>query len=63
MNAVEEKYVLRDSETWRDPYTSYKYLRDYEPVHRVQHHLHGTFWVLSRFDDVFDAVRNPAVFC
>lgn len=63
MNAVEERYVLRDSETWRDPYKSYKYLRDYEPVHRVQHPLHGIFWVLSRFDDVFDAVRNPTVFC
>ena len=63
MGSHQEKYVLRGSEAWRDPYTSYKFLRDHDPVHLVQHPTYGEFWVLTRFDDVFDAVRNPAVYC
>ncbi len=63
MGRGQEKYVLRGGETWRDPYTSYKFLRDHDPVHLVEHPTYGEFWVLTRFDDVFDAVRNPTVFC
>jgi cytochrome P450 len=46
-----------------DPYPAYAWLRDNEPVHH-----HGAddrapaFWVLSRFADVWDAVRRPEVF-
>ena len=63
MGSHQDKYVLRGGEAWRDPYTSYKFLRDNDPVHLVQHPTYGDFWVLTRFDDVFDAVRNPEVFC
>ena len=63
MGSQQDKYVLRGGEAWRDPYTSYKFLRDNDPVHLVQHPTYGDFWVLTRFDDVFDAVRNPEVFC
>lgn len=38
-----------------DPYPAYRQLRDEEPLHR---HEHPPFWALSRFDDVWDAVRD-----
>jgi len=63
MGSHQDKYVLRGGEAWRDPYSSYKFLRDNDPVHLVQHSTYGDFWVLTRFNDVFDAVRNPEVFC
>ena len=63
MGSHQDKYVLRGGEAWRDPYSSYKFLRDNDPVHLVQHPTYGDFWVLTRFNDVFDAVRNPEVFC
>ena len=63
MGSHQEKYVLRGGESWRDPYSSYKFLRDHDPVHLVQHPTYGEFWVLTRFNDVFDAVRNPKIFC
>jgi cytochrome P450 len=46
-----------------NPYPAYRYLRDHEPVH-----LHPgrdgdpDFYVLSRFPDIWDAVRDPGVF-
>jgi len=55
-------YQLRGGESWRDPWASYKDLRDTDPVHAVDHPSHGEFWVLSRFDDVFRAARDPATF-
>ena len=46
-----------------DPYPAYAWLREHEPVHR---HPAGPnspeFWALSRFEDVWDAVRAPADF-
>jgi cytochrome P450 len=42
-------------ETWRDPYGMYAELRDRDPVHHVQG---GDYWVLSRFDHVFEAARD-----
>src|SRR5690348_11842625 len=46
-----------------DPYPTYGWLRDHDPVH---HHL-GTartpsFWALSRFEDIWQAVRDPETF-
>lgn len=46
-----------------DPYPTYAWMRDEDPVH---HHL-GTartpsFWALSRFEDIWQAVREPATF-
>ncbi|MEV5830318.1 cytochrome P450 [Spirillospora sp. NPDC052242] len=42
-----------------DPYPAYRRLRDDEPVHR---HADPPFWTLSRFDDVWDATRDPRTF-
>jgi cytochrome P450 len=53
---------LRGGEEWRDPWNDYRWLRDHEPVHWVHHPHKGTFAVLSRFADVFDAARDPATF-
>ncbi len=59
----EKLYELRGRESWRNPYPAYKKLRDRDPIHHVTHERYGDFWVLSRFQDVFDAVRDPEVFC
>jgi cytochrome P450 len=42
-----------------DPYPSYAALREHSPVHHVEEH---DIWVLSRYEDVLSAVRNPEVF-
>ncbi|MCD0449740.1 cytochrome P450 [Actinocorallia sp. API 0066] len=42
-----------------DPYPAYRVLRDTEPVHR---HPAPHYWALSRFADVWAAVRDPATF-
>ena len=42
-----------------DPYATYRQLRDEAPVY---HHERLDFWVLSRFEDIFTSLRNPAVF-
>jgi cytochrome P450 family 130 len=44
--------------TWRDPYPLYRRLRDEDPVHRSP----GDYWVLSRFQHVFDAARDTTTF-
>lgn len=46
-----------------DPYPTYALLRDEDPVH----HHRGTartpsFWALSRFEDIWHAVREPGTF-
>ena len=63
VEASEKLYELRGRESWRNPYPAYKKLRDLDPVHHVNHERYGDFWVLSRFQHVFDAVRDPEVFC
>ena len=55
-------YVLRGGESWRNPWPAYRALRETDPVHPVDHPRFGRFWVLSRFDDVFDAARDTATF-
>ncbi len=46
-----------------DPYPGYAWLRDHEPVHHhPRDHRAPAFWALSRFDDVWHAVRRPDVF-
>jgi hypothetical protein len=46
-----------------DPYPAYDWLRDHDPVHhRPADHQAPAFWALSRFDDIWDAVRRPEVF-
>ena len=56
VDAVEYRPFGRD--TWRDPYPLYRRLRDEDPVHRSP----GGYWVLTRFQDVFDAARDTATF-
>ena len=54
---------LRSGESWRDPFPMYRALRDHDPVHRVEAGGPSeSFWFLSRFDDVFAAVRDTDTF-
>jgi hypothetical protein len=49
---AEAVFVPRGGESWRDPFTMYRALRDRDPVHHV---ADGDYWVLSRFDHVLAA--------
>lgn len=57
--AAEVAFELRSGESWRDPFPMYAALRDHDPVHHV---TRGDYWVLSRFEDVFDAARDTSTF-
>ena len=52
-------WIERGGELWRAPWEDYRALRDHDPVHYVEW---GDFWVLSRFQDVFDSARDPATY-
>ncbi|MEM7285709.1 MAG: cytochrome P450 [Actinomycetota bacterium] len=56
------RYWLRSAEEWRAPWDDYRRLRDDDPVHRVDDPVRGTYYVLSRFEDVFDAARDTSTF-
>jgi len=60
--ALDVEYTLRGGELWRDPWDDYRRLRDESPVHRSEDPEYGEFFVLSRFTDVFDAVRDTEAF-
>ncbi|HEX4190945.1 MAG TPA: cytochrome P450 [Marmoricola sp.] len=46
-----------------DPYPAYAWLRDHEPVHqRPATPRTPAFWALSRFSDIWEAVRQPGLF-
>ena len=47
------------AESWRDPFPMYRALRDHDPVHHV---VDGDYWVLSRFEDVFNAAIDAPTF-
>lgn len=50
-------------ESWRDPFTMYRALRRFDPVHHVADNGAGEdYWVLSRYRDVFDAAVDAATF-
>lgn len=51
----------RAKESWRDPFPMYKALRDHDPVHSFDNGQ-GEFWVLSRFEHVFDAAVDAKTF-
>ena len=56
-------FALRGGEAWRSPWADYRRLRNESPVHFVPAVGDNTdFHVLSRFDDVFCAVRNTETF-
>ena len=52
-------FVPCSGESWRDPFPMYAALRDRDPVHHVEG---ADYWVLSRYDDVFAAARDPERF-
>jgi cytochrome P450 len=46
-----------------NPYPGYAVLRDTDPVHyRAPDHRAPGFWALSRFEDIWQAVRDPETF-
>jgi cytochrome P450 family 130 len=53
------EYDPLDAAFLADPYDTYRALRDHDPVHR---HDDPPFYALSRFEDVWDAVRRPEVY-
>ncbi|MEM9202502.1 MAG: cytochrome P450 [Actinomycetota bacterium] len=56
-------FELRGGEAWRSPWGDYQRLRDESPAHFVPAAGdHTDFFVLSRFADVFAAVRNTDTF-
>jgi len=57
---VSELYDPYSHELHDDPYPVYRTLRDEHPLYYCE--ARGV-WVLSRFDDVWDAVHDPATFC
>ncbi len=54
-------FVPRSGDTWDDPFTMYRALRDHDPVHHAHYGDHD-YWVLSRFQDIFDAARDAETF-
>jgi len=46
-------------EAWRNPFPMYRELRDHAPLVEVRD---GDYWVLSRWQDVFDALIDTATF-
>jgi len=46
-------------EVRENPYPYYTYLRQHDPVHQVKN---MGYWVITRYDDVFSALRSPQVF-
>lgn len=59
MTATMPVYDPFDAAFQADPYPAYHTLRDHEPVH---HHANPAFWALSRFTDIWDAVRDSDTF-
>ncbi|MGN6162058.1 MAG: hypothetical protein ACTHOG_10210, partial [Marmoricola sp.] len=52
-----------DPDFLRDPYPAYAWLRDESPVHHQPKSAQApSFWALSRFEDIWDAVRAPELF-
>ncbi len=55
----ENIFKPRSGESWRNPYPMYQNLRSNHPAYFVED---GSYWVFSRFQDVFNAARNPEIF-
>ncbi len=57
-------YTPGGGEAWRDPWPSYAWLRDHDPLHHVvpQHAPDEDFYVLSRHADVHAAAVDAATF-
>ena len=59
---LDDLFYLRSRDSWRSPWDAYRRLRDEAPVLRVEQENDVDFWVLSRFQDVFDAARDTETF-
>ena len=55
-------FIQRSQESWRNPWSDYRYLRDQHPVARITQTNGNEYVVLSRFNDVFNAARDTATF-
>ena len=50
-------------ESWRDPFSMYRALRDHDPVHRVVPEDGArAYWVLSRFSEILPAAIDASTF-
>ncbi|MEU6561397.1 cytochrome P450 [Nocardia nova] len=58
------RFTLRSGDGWRDPWPMYAALRESDPVHHVvpEHRPQDDYYVLSRYADVYAAVRDPETF-
>ena len=56
-------FVPGTADSWRNPFDMYRALRDHDPVHQVPDNGQGEdYWVLSRFQHVFEAAVDAATF-
>jgi len=53
------KLKLSAPQVRRDPYPTYAYLREHDPVHRSYRPMVGVVWYVSRYDDVASVFRDP----
>jgi cytochrome P450 len=46
-----------------DPYPTYAHLREVDPVHRVDLDGSRGFWLITGYEDVVSALRDPQTSC
>ncbi|OLL30921.1 oxidoreductase [Burkholderia sp. SRS-W-2-2016] len=56
-----EPFKVVDDGSQADPYEHYRWMREHAPVLRCQSAT-SDVWFLSRYDDVYQAIRNPKLF-
>jgi cytochrome P450 len=60
---MQATFTPRSAESWRDPFSMYRALRDLDPVHRVcSPQPGGDYYVLSRFEHVLSAAIDANTF-
>src|ERR1700728_3137693 len=60
----EPRFQLANAETWANPWSMYRALRDHDPVHHVvpTHRPEDDYYVLTRHADVWSAARDHETF-
>ncbi|KAE8758227.1 cytochrome P450 [Paraburkholderia madseniana] len=56
-----DPFKVVDDGSQGDPYEHYRWMREHAPVLRCQSAT-SDVWFLSRYDDVYQAIRNPKLF-
>jgi cytochrome P450 family 130 len=58
------RFQLADAETWANPWSMYRALRDHDPVHHVvpSHRPEDDYYVLTRHADIWAAARDHETF-